>query len=679
MANTVIQLKYSNITNKPPLLNVAEPAYSSVSQTLWIDDGTAVVAIGGKAYTDKIDAAASAATANVLVKRDTTGNASFNYVLADVVGSLYGNAQTATKLQTTRYFNLSGDIDSVAYAFDGTANVDATLELTNTGVSAGSYGGVTNIPVFTVDVDGRVTHAANVSVGTALEVATDNGSNTINLLTDTFTITGGQGITTSISANDTVSIDVDDTVVRSNTAILNQTIDGNITITGNLIVTGNTTTVDVTTLSVEDSLIALARNNTTDAVDIGFYGHYNDGVDRHAGIYRHAGDKQFYVFDNYNQEPTANTVNPADASFRLATLHTNLTANTANAATLYVANRIYGDTTNNTIFLIPSTSYGDANHQYIVVDPTAPNHIHLRAGGTIDNSTAELFLGGENTGVQVSDNSKETYISANSHTWTFANDASLRLPGDVYFGTTGNTTIRKPQADYLFINASETTPDGVLALSSGNSVSNARINIVGSSRIIRAHQDRFDFGKFDDWSSQAVRIDTVNTSATSTSTGAIRVDGGAGITGNVYIGGRLVLNNALEVSYGGTGATSFTVGSILVGDSVGSIKELANTGTAGTYGSASHLPVITTDTYGRVSGVSNTAVNIDTSAIVSGTLGIARGGTGASSFAVKGVIISDSASTTGAMSSLTSPTEGHVLQINSSGAPTFAHLNGGTF
>ena len=47
MANTVIQLKYSAITGKPPTLNVAEPAYSNTSNTLWIDDGTGVVAIGG--------------------------------------------------------------------------------------------------------------------------------------------------------------------------------------------------------------------------------------------------------------------------------------------------------------------------------------------------------------------------------------------------------------------------------------------------------------------------------------------------------------------------------------------------------------------------------------------------------------------------------------------------------
>ena len=109
------------------------------------------------------------------------------------------------------------------------------------------------------------------------------------------------------------------------------------------------------------------------------------------------------------------------------------------------------------------------------------------------------------------------------------------------------------------------------------------------------------------------------------------------------------------------------------------ITSLANTGTAGTYGSMSDVPVITTDAYGRVSSVSNTAIEIAASAIKSGTLGVARGGTGASLFAIKGVIISDSSSTTGALSSLTSATEGHVLQINSSGAPTFAHLSGGTF
>lgn len=61
----------------------------------------------------------------------------------------------------------------------------------------------------------------------------------------------------------------------------------------------------------------------------------------------------------------------------------------------------------NTIKLIPDTDLFN-NDQYIIVDPTVPGHIHLRAGGTIDNSNAELYLGGEKYHVKVDDNSSVT-------------------------------------------------------------------------------------------------------------------------------------------------------------------------------------------------------------------------------------------------------------------------------
>ena len=49
-----------------------------------------------------------------------------------------------------------------------------------------------------------------------------------------------------------------------------------------------------------------------------------------------------------------------------------------------------------TIKLIPDAElhYNDGeygNDQYIVIDPTGPNHIHIRAGGAIDASSANLF------------------------------------------------------------------------------------------------------------------------------------------------------------------------------------------------------------------------------------------------------------------------------------------------
>jgi len=61
----------------------------------------------------------------------------------------------------------------------------------------------------------------------------------------------------------------------------------------------------------------------------------------------------------------------------------------------------------NTIKLIPDTNlFG--NDQYIIVDPTVPGHIHLRAGGQIDNSNAYLYLGGEKYHVRIDDNSSVT-------------------------------------------------------------------------------------------------------------------------------------------------------------------------------------------------------------------------------------------------------------------------------
>jgi hypothetical protein len=43
---------------------------------------------------------------------------------------------------------------------------------------------------------------------------------------------------------------------------------------------------------------------------------------------------------------------------------------------------------------------------------------------------------------------------------------------------------------------------------------------------------------------------------------------------------------------------------------------LATTGTAGTYGNSAYIPVLTTDTYGRVSSVSNTAISIPISQVI---------------------------------------------------------------
>jgi len=84
-----------------------------------------------------------------------------------------------------------------------------TLDLDDTAVTAGSYGSSTEIPTFTVDAQGRLTAAGSTTISTDLDIASDSGSDTISLLSETLTISGGEGIDTSISAG-TVTISGED-------------------------------------------------------------------------------------------------------------------------------------------------------------------------------------------------------------------------------------------------------------------------------------------------------------------------------------------------------------------------------------------------------------------------------------------------------------------------------------
>jgi hypothetical protein len=98
--------------------------------------------------------------------------------------------------------------------------------------------------------------------------------------------------------------------------------------------------------------------------------------------------------------------------------------------------------------------------------------------------------------------------------------------------------------------------------------------------------------------------------------------------------------------------------------------------TAANYGTASAVASFRVEANGRITSANNTAIAIDAGAITSGTLPVGRGGSGATTFTTNGVLLGQG---TSAFSTASSSTEGHVLTINASGVPTFAHLQGGTF
>lgn len=460
ISNTNILIKRSSTTGRPTSLAAGEFGYSYQSNTLYFGSpaGTGVINVGGQYYTTTLDAATSANTAGTLVRRDSNNN---------FYGGLYGNANTATALLNSRNFSITGgDITASAVGFDGTGAVALNASLNSVaGLSSGVYGGTTAIPVITMAANGRVMAIANTTIATSFTVSGNTGSGTQSG-GGTLTIQGGNtGIFTTVTGSagsETVRIDTDATVLRSNTSSVgsqiiqsNLTVGQDLTIQGNLTVLGSQTTINTSSIVLNDPLLFLANNNyTSDAVDIGIVGHYNDVANAHTGIIRDSNLKEWLFFQGYTPEIYANNnINIADPSF------------------------------------------------------------------------------------------------------AYANVYALNFKGNV-----------------------------------------------------------------------------IATRATV---------------------GSLTLTNALTVPNGGTGATTLGAGQILIGNGTGAVTAIANVGTAGTYANAAYVPVITTDAYGRVTGVTNTAIVIDTSAITTGTLGVPRGGTGASTFTSGAILIG---SGSGALSTLSNTT-----------------------
>lgn len=551
--NTIIQILRSDTTAYPTTLNPGEQAYSFVSDKLFIGNTTnGVITVGGKYYVDLIDNATASNTSNTLVRRTNDGNVAFRMVTVN------DNASNGTDAVNKTY--LDTRINALQYntIYEGTLGQN----------------GYSNV------------HVSNTSGGYVILVAN-------NTTVGTFTQT-------------TASIVTD------------------VTISGNLTVSGATSYTNVETLLVDNNEIVMNANASGSPLINAFITVNRGAADNAAIIWNEATDKwqiDKAIGTNYDIVDTqggqsiggTTTLNAASVTNGLhagsleVSGHTNvssLTANstiitdqlivTANVQLANVANVAYYTNT------IDAALSGNEKHYIILGDSVAGNNrIQANTLLQFDSKNTTFSVGYSsytplpNTMYQAT-GSSAYYVQNNiqnlnnggSGDWVATADNGSDTTGYIDMGIAGGLytydNFHKPNDGYLYVAGN--TGQGLGNLWIGTAEANTLNNTIGSVYFHIGAKEQANIVGF---------ITRENNSPTGNVTWAINkvtsgnpayaldVNGAANVA-SLFINGTQVLGQsfALPVGFGGTGRTSVTANTVLIGNGSGAM-DITNVPTAG--------------------------------------------------------------------------------------------------
>lgn len=192
---------------------------------------------------------------------------------------------------------LANDVTTATVTTTGTANVQGVFTAESDALVEGSLtvGNSTVNAVVSaagnIDTDGTLTVAGATDLNGTLAVAgvttVEDTTNSTSNTTGGLVVSGGVGVGKSV------------------------TIGENLTVYGDFTVQGTTTTVNSSTVTIDDAALKLADNQGdtatfTDTADFGIYGEWGNTSDLHySGIFRDASANVFVVVNDISSEPGA--------------------------------------------------------------------------------------------------------------------------------------------------------------------------------------------------------------------------------------------------------------------------------------------------------------------------------------------------------------------------------------
>ena len=606
----------------PSSLANAELAFNESTNILYYGTGTG--GAGGTA-TQVIAIGGSGAVVGLAGEQTITGNKTFSGTVA-LGASATATTKTAgdnsTSVATTAYVATAvaaiGAFSGLTFAGDGgttqaiasgdaltisggvglsstASNTDTvTINLDNTAVTAGSYGSATAIPTFTVDAQGRLTAAGTASISTSFTVDADSGADLTISGGDTFRIIGGTGLTSTASATDTLTLDLDNTAVSagsygSATAVSTFTVDAQ----------GRLTAAGTATIAIPSSAVTDFAEAVQDAVGnaVGTGLTYTDGTGA-----------------------ISVTANTYDAYGSASTVAGNLTTHTSATEAHGATGAVVGTTNTQTLTNKTLTSP-------VMTSPTITGAIFNDGSIVFEGATADAH----ETTLAITDPTADRTITFPDATGTVALAADVAaLSGATFTGAVSGTSLTL--SGDLTVNGTTTTINSTTVsvddknLELGSSAEPTDAGADGGGITLKGTTDKtFNWiDATDAWTSSENMNLLTGKSLLIAGTSVLNATTlGSGVTGSSLTSVGTIATGtwngtAIAVANGGTGSTSTSGARTALGVAIGSDVQAYNATLAavagGTYTGDDSITTLGTISAGTWNGT---------------TIAIANGGTGA--------------------------------------------------
>ena len=397
----------------------------------------------GIGITDQTEKLEVLGNTNLYGNLNVTGNTNVDGIL-----NVSGNSHLGS-------LNVTGDTD-----IDGTLDVSGNSQLGSLNVSGNSQLSSLNVEGDT-DIDGTINVAGdsifyNLYVSNNAYITNDlyiTGNSILqsNLQVNNINITNNldidgildvSGNSQLYNVNVSTNLDVKNEInTNTLTVTSNSNLLGDLNVEGNLTVQGTTTTVNSEIVTIDDPLLELATNNTTNAVDIGFYGKYEKMhnlipdlyITYYSGLARDATDGCYILF-NTKTKPTT-TIDTSAIDFEYACLKVNNIS--ANSISITSSLDVGGDTNIKNLNITNNLNVDGYSSLY---DLTITSNLDVSGNSYLGslNVTGNTDIDGT---LDVSGNS---YLGSLNVTGNTDIDGTLDVSGNSYLGSlnvTGNTDI----------------------------------------------------------------------------------------------------------------------------------------------------------------------------------------------------------------------------------------------